>query len=117
MKKLTKAEEQVMQALWKIQEGVLKDIVNAMQKPKPAYNTISTIVRILVNKEFVTYKTYGKTNLYRPTIEKERYSSSEVNGIIQKYFNNSPKNLLSFLVKDKSIDVAELEEILKELEK
>lgn len=115
MKKLTKAEEQVMQVVWKIQEGVLKDIVEAMPEPKPAYNTIATVVRILCKKDFLTFKTYGKTNLYRPAVSKEIYSASEVESVLTKYFYNSPKQLLSFLVKEKNLNLSELDDILKEL--
>lgn len=114
MKTLTKAEEQVMQVLWKIEEGFLKDVVDAMPDPKPAYNTVATIIRILVDKGFIQFKTYGKSNLYQPAVSKEDYSSFEVQGVIKKYFNNSPSRLLSFLVKEKDIDLKELDEIMKE---
>lgn len=117
MKKLTKAEEEVMQTLWRIEEGVLKDIFEGMSNSNAAYNTIATVVRILCEKGFVGYKTYGKTNLYHPIVSKEDYSSAEVKGVIQKYFNNSPKNLLSYLIKEKDINLKELDEIIKTIEK
>lgn len=117
MKKLTKAEEKVMQALWEIKEGALKDIIESMPLPKPAYNTISTLVRILVEKEFITYRTYGRTNVYSPSIQKLDYSAAEVDGVINNYFNRSPQRLVSFLIKEKNIDLHTLEELLKEIEK
>lgn len=117
MKTLTKAEEQVMQVLWDLEEGFLKDIVEAMPDPKPAYNTVATIIRILVEKDFIQYKTYGKSNLYKPAISKEDYSSSELSGMIRKYFNNSPSHLMSFLIKEKNLKIEDINDILKELEK
>jgi len=119
MKELTKAEEQVMQALWKIERGFAKDVVENIQftDKKPAYNTVLTILRILVDKQFVKYETYGKANLYIPVYSKEEYSKFSIDGVVSRYFQGSAKSMLSFLVKDKSIDLKDLEEILDKLKK
>lgn len=117
MKNLTKAEEQIMQVLWQIEEGFMKDIVDAMPTPKPAYNTVATVVRVLVDKEFIQYKTYGKSNLYKPLISKENYSDFEVKNVIQKYFNNSPSRLISFLAKKEDLDINDLNDLLDDLKK
>lgn len=119
MKELTKAEEMVMQALWKIERGFAKEIIEVIEfeEKKPAYNTVLTIIRILVEKGFVEYDTYGKSNLYRPTISKEEYSKKTLKNITEKYFSGSPKRLLSFFAKEEKLDLKDLEEIMKELKK
>ncbi len=114
-KKLTKAEEQIMQALWQIKKGFAKDILNALNDPKPAYNTVLTVVRVLVDKGFVKFTTYGKSNEYYPTTSKKEYSKFQLSTIQAKYFNNSTKDLLSFFIKENEIDLEELNEIIKEL--
>lgn len=104
-----------MQAIWKVEKGFAKDILAALDDPKPAYNTVLTVIRVLVDKGFVKYKTYGKSNKYYPTISKEEYSATELLSIQKKYFDNSSKQLLSFFVKENKVDVAELDEIIKAL--
>ena len=111
-KELTKAEEQIMQVIWKMEKGFAKDILENIKEPKPAYNTVLTVVRVLVNKEFVGYKTYGKANEYFPIVSKEAYSERKLNKLKKNYFNNSTKELLSFFVKDKSLSLEDLDEIL-----
>lgn len=113
-KELTKAEEAIMQAIWNIDKGFAKDIHDQLEEPKPAYNTVLTVIRVLVQKGFVKYKTYGKSNEYTATISKEKYSSQRIKSIEKKYFNNSAKKLVSFLIKEKEISLQELDEILKE---
>ena len=119
MKELTKAEEMVMQALWKIEKGFAKEIIEEIEyeEKKPAYNTILTILRILVEKGFVKYETYGKSFQYYPVYSKEEYSRSTLDSITKKYFNGSAKSLLSFLAKDKKMDMKDLEEIINNLKK
>jgi predicted transcriptional regulator len=117
MKELTKAEEQVMQAIWKIDKGFAKEILEQMKEPKPAYNTVLTVIRVLVQKEFVTYKTYGKSNEYTTTLSKEAYSSQRLKSLGSKYFDSSPKSMVSFLLKEKEISIEDLDEILKEFKK
>ena len=115
LKELTKAEDQVMQILWKIERGVVKDIMEEMQEPKPAYNTVSTIVRILETKGFVDHKAYGKTHEYFPTITKERYTKFYLNNLLKGYFDGSFQNLVSFFTKENKLDANELEKLMNEL--
>ena len=115
LKELTKAEDQVMQILWKLQKAFVKDIIDEMPNPKPAYNTVSTIVRILETKGFVDHKAYGKTHEYFPVITKERYTKFYLNNMIKGYFNGSFQNLVSFFAKENKMDVHELEKLLEEL--
>ena len=100
MKELTKAEEQVMQILWEIGKGFVNDILEKSPEPKPAYNTVSTIVRILVKKGFVDFKAYGKTHEYFPIITKKDYSSFYLKNFMGSYFEGSFQNLVSFFAKE-----------------
>lgn len=113
MKELTKAEEQVMQILWKIERGFVKDIMDGMPKPKPAYNTVSTIVRILEKKEFVDHKAYGNTHQYYPLVSKKEYTGSFLKRIIKNYFEDSYKQMVSFFAKEDNLSVEEMESIIK----
>ncbi len=113
MKDLTKAEEQVMHILWELKEGVIKDIIKELPDPKPAYNTVSTIVRILEKKDVVSHRAIGKTHIYFPLISKETYRAYQSQGLMQKFFGNSPKKLLSYFIEKENLDVSELDEILK----
>ena len=115
LKELTKAEDQVMQILWKIQKGFVKDIIEEMPNPKPAYNTVSTIVRILETKGFVDHKAYGKTHEYFPQITKEKYTKFYLNNLIKGYFNGSFQNLVSFFAKENKMDAHDIEKLLEEL--
>jgi predicted transcriptional regulator len=116
MKQLTKAEEQVMQILWEIKKGFVKDILEKMPNPKPAYNTVSTIVRILEKKGFVGYTAYGKTHEYYPLIEKNHYRSFYLKSVIGTYFGGSFERLVSFFAKDNDMDIHEMEELLKNVQ-
>ncbi|SKC60061.1 BlaI/MecI/CopY family transcriptional regulator [Ohtaekwangia koreensis] len=115
LKELTKAEDQVMQILWKLEKAFVKDIVEEMPNPKPAYNTVSTIVRILETKGFVDHKAYGKTHEYFPTITKEKYTKFYLNNMIKGYFNGSFQNLVSFFAKENKMDATDLEKLLNEI--
>ena len=117
MKELTKAEEQVMQYLWKIKKGFLKDIVEQYPDPKPANTTISTVIRVLVKKGYIDYNTYGKSNEYFAIISKKKYTKTFFNGYIKKFFNNSASNLFSFFAKENNMSLQELEELKLEIEK
>jgi predicted transcriptional regulator len=112
-KELTKAEEQIMQAIWQIEKGFAKDILEVLTDPKPAYNTVLTVVRVLVNKGFVKFNTYGKSNEYFPTITKEEYSNRQLDKLKKNYFNNSAAEMLSFFVKENKIELDEVDDILK----
>ena len=115
LKELTKAEDQVMQILWKLQRGFVKDVIEAMPTPKPAYNTVSTIIRILETKGFVDHKAYGKTHEYFPLITKERYTKFYLNILIKGYFNGSFHNLVSFFARENKMNVQDLEKLMDEL--
>lgn len=115
LKELTKAEDQVMQILWQLKNGFVKDIIERMPEPKPAYNTISTIVRILETKGFVDHKAYGKTHEYFPVISKEKYTKFYLNNLLKGYFNGSFQNLVSFFAKENKMDVKALEKLLEEI--
>ena len=110
-KELTKAEEQLMQYLWKIEKGFLKDIVDQFPEPKPAYTTISTVIRVLVKKQFVGFNTYGKIHEYFPLISKNEYFRSHINLIIRNFYNGSMSNFASFFTSGKDLNLTELEEL------
>ncbi|NHB67340.1 BlaI/MecI/CopY family transcriptional regulator [Perlabentimonas gracilis] len=112
MKELTKAEEQVMQILWKIEKGFVKDIIDDMPTPKPAYNTVSTIVRILEKKGFVGHNAYGKTHEYYPLISKKEYSGKFLKGFIKSYFGNSYRQMVSYFAKEDNLSIEEMESII-----
>jgi BlaI family penicillinase repressor len=116
MKELTKAEEQVMQILWEIEKGFVKDIISLMEEPKPAYNTVSTIVRILETKGFIGHKEYGKSHRYFPLIKKKDYSRERMNEMVKNYFGDSASQLVSFFTKQKKMNIREADEIIKLLE-
>lgn len=113
MTELTKAEEQVMQILWKLEKGFVKDILAEMPEPKPAYNTVSTIVRILESKGFVGHTAFGKSHLYHPEVTKESYRSFTVNKVVAGYFGGSPAEMVSYFLKKEELSTAKLDEILK----
>lgn len=117
MKQLTKAEEEVMQILWQLHKTNVASIIDEMPEPKPAYNTVSTIVRILEAKGFVDHEKQGKGYLYFPLVEKETYSNQSMNQLMNNYFNGSFKSMVSFFMKKNDLDTKELEAILKEIHK
>jgi BlaI family penicillinase repressor len=115
LKELTRAEDQVMQILWQLEKGFVKDIIEKMPEPKPAYNTVSTIVRILETKGFIGHKAYGKTHEYFPLITKEKYTKFYLNNMIRGYFNGSFQNLVSFFAKENKMSTQDVNKLLKEL--
>jgi len=117
MKQLTKAEEQIIQIMWRLGKTTVKEIREQLPEPKPAINTVSTIVRILESKGFVNHEKKGRGYLYFPIVKKEDYTRHSLRKMINNYFDGSFKNLVSFFAKKEAIDVHELEEILKELNK
>lgn len=116
MKELTKAEEQIMQILWKIDKGFVNDIIEYLPEPKPAYNTVSTIIRILEKKGFVAHTAYGKTHEYFTLVSKPEYTKGYMKGFVKNYFSNSYKNMVSFFSKNDKFSVNELEEIINVLQ-
>ena len=115
MKQLTKAEEQIMQALWETGPAFVKDIIDILPEPKPHYNTVSTLIKILMEKGFVDFNAFGKSHQYFPLITKEAYSHKTVNNLVKGYFEGSFSNLVSFFVKEKELSVAELETLLQQI--
>lgn len=115
LKPLTKAEEEVMQALWSIGHGFLKDILEVTEEPKPHSNTIATLLKILIDKGYVEASQQGRNNLYRPLVSKEEYGKRSVQQIVKGYFGGSASKLVSQFIKDEKISVAELEELLKQI--
>lgn len=112
MEELTKTEERIMQVLWKLQKAFVKDIIEELEEePKPPYNTISSIVRLLEKKGYVNYKAYGKTYEYFPAISKEDYTKTTFSKMFSGYFDNSPASLLSFMVKEEKLSAADIEEL------
>lgn len=117
IKELTKAEEQVMRILWKLKESIVKDIIDEMPEPKPAYNTVSTVIRVLETKGFVNHKAYGGSHVYFPIVEEKDYKSFAFDKIFTNYFDSSYEHLVSFLVNENKIDADELEELTQLVEK
>jgi BlaI family penicillinase repressor len=116
LRELTRAEEEIMQVLWKLETCFVKDILEELPEPKPAYNTVSTIIRILAQKGFVGHKAYGKTHEYIPIVSKEIYKSFATEKLIKSYFANSVEEMFSFFMKEKKINLKEADEILKLIE-
>lgn len=117
MKTLTKAEEQVMQALWKIKEGFIRDIMEALPTPRPHQNTVATIIKILVDKEFIGIQVFGRQHQYFPLINKEAYSKATMKTLVKGYFGGSFSEAVSFMVKENSISLEDLETLLQQLKK
>lgn len=116
-KQLTKAEEQIMQVLWDLREASVKEVIAELPAPKPAYNTVSTIIRILESKEFVGHQPKGRGYVYFPLIQKTAYSNQSLHKLMNGYFGGSFKSMVSFFMKENKLDIKELETILKEVEK
>ena len=115
MKQLTKAEEEIMQVLWQLKRASVKSIIGLLPEPKPAYNTVSTIVRILESKGFVDYEKQGKGHIYFPLVEKASYSNQSINKLVDNYFQGSFKSMVSFFVQKNDVDVKDIENILSEI--
>ena len=117
MKPLTKAEEQVMQVLWKLDTPFLREIIDAMPNPKPHQNTIATLLKILVEKEFVGITVMGRQHQYYPLVSKEEYSKRTIKQIVKGYFEGSFSNVVSFMVRENNISIEELESLLQQIKK
>lgn len=116
IKELTRAEEQIMQVLWKLEKGFINNIIEHLPSPKPAYTTVSTIVRILEKKGFVDHKAYGNSHEYFPVVSKEKYTREYLKGFLKGYFSNSFSSMVSFFSRNEDMDVKEMEEIMKILQ-
>ncbi len=116
MKKLTQAEEQIMQALWALDKGgYIKDVLEAIDEPKPHHNTVATLLKILVEKEFVGIQNPNRNNFYHPLVSKGAYSAKRIEGLTKSYFEGSYSNVVSFLVDRKQMTIQDLELLLKQL--
>jgi len=112
IRELTKAEEQVMQILWDLDESIVRDMVDQFPDPKPAYNTVSTVLRVLEKKGFVDHKAYGTTYVYFPLISKKDYSKFQFTNLIKNYFNGSFPKMAAFFAKENNLSIRELEEMM-----
>jgi BlaI family transcriptional regulator, penicillinase repressor len=117
MKPLTKAEEQIMQIIWKLHKAFLKEIIDEIDEPKPHSNTVATIIKILTEKEFVGIKVFGRMHQYYPLVSKEAYSKSSMKTLVKSYFEGNFSNAVSFMVKENNLSVEDLELLLKQLKK
>jgi predicted transcriptional regulator len=115
IKTLTKAEEQIMQVLWKLEKAYLKEIVEALPEPKPHNNTVATILKILGEKEFIANTVHGRNHHYYPIVSKQDYSSGSINTIVENYFDGSFADVVSFMVDKKQLDLKDIELLLQQL--
>ena len=117
MKPLTRAEEQIMQVLWTLKQGFLKDIVENMPEPRPHHNTVATVLKILQEKGYVQVESIGRIHQYSPTVSKQEYSKRSLSGLVKNYFSGSYSRAVSFLVDEDKLSVQDLELLLKQLKK
>jgi BlaI family penicillinase repressor len=113
MKKLTNAEEEIMQILWDMGQGFVKDVIDHMPDPKPPYNTVSTVIRVLEKKNFISHRQYGNTYEYYPTVSRDEYAKIHFNGFMAKYFQNSFPKMAAFFAHENNLSMKDLEEIMK----
>jgi BlaI family transcriptional regulator, penicillinase repressor len=113
MKKLTTAEEEVMHILWNLGKGFVKDVIDRMTDPKPPYNTVSTVVRVLEKKQFISHRQYGNTYEYYPVISRDDYAKVHFKGFLSDYFNNSFPKMAAFFARENNLNMKELEEIMR----
>lgn len=117
MESLTQTEERIMQELWKLKRAFVKEVIAELPDPKPPYNTVSSVIRLLEKKGYVGHKAYGKTHQYYPLIEKHDYSKRTVKNLLSNYFEGSYKSLVSFIVNEEKLtekEIAELETLIRE---
>jgi predicted transcriptional regulator len=117
MKEITKAQEDLLKALWEIKEGAVSDILDSLTDPKPAYNTVATVIKVLEKKGYVSHKTYGKTNVYFPVVTKKDYAQYVMKNTFKSLFNGSLNQMVSSFVKSREVSLTELEELKEMLEK
>jgi len=117
IKDLTKAEEQIMQVMWQLEKAFVKEVIDELPLPKPAYNTVSTIIRILETKGFIGHEPFGKAHQYYPLISKEEYKRHATEKLLGNYFENSVESMFSFFVKEEKLDLSDVDEILKMINK
>ena len=113
MKKLAKREAQIMQAIWNLEHAFVKDIVEAMPVPRPHYNSVSTMVKLLEKKGFVSHEKMGNAHRYFAVVQKEDYQEEVVDDVVKGFFDNSPMKLVNYFAKEQKLDAADLERLLK----
>jgi predicted transcriptional regulator len=113
MKKLTNAEEEIMQILWDLEHGFVKDVIDCMPDPKPPYNTVSTVIRVLEKKNFISHRQYGNTYEYYPVVSREEYAKVHFNGFLSNYFQNSFPKMAAFFARENNLTLKDLEEIIR----
>jgi predicted transcriptional regulator len=116
-KHLTKAEEQIMQALWKLNKAFLREVLEALPAPRPHQNTVATILKILADKHFVGKEIFGRTHRYYPLVSRDEYSKSTIKSMVKNYFHGSFANVVSFMVKENNLSIDELEMLVREMKK
>lgn len=116
MIEITKAQEDILKALWEIGDGAVSDVLDVLPEPKPAYNTIATVIKVLEKKGYVNHKTYGKTNVYFPQISKKDYANHILKETVKGLYNGSVNQVVSFFVKDEKVSLNELEDLRKMLD-
>lgn len=116
MKEITRAQEEILKALWHIHEGAVSDVLETLPDPKPAYNTVATVIKVLEKKDYVSHKTYGKTNVYYPLVTEDDYAKSVLKDTAKGFFNGSLNQMVSFFVKNKDLSINELEELKNMIE-
>ena len=112
--KLTTAEEEIMQILWELGEGTVRDVLEKYESKNPAYNTVSTLIKILEKKNYVSHKTYSNTHVFFPLIQKEEYAKNHLSKFVKEYFDNSFPAMASFFAKEKDLSIKELEGLLED---
>ena len=117
MKEITKAQEDLLKALWDIKEGAISDVLDSLDEPKPAYNTVATVIKVLEKKGYVSHKTYGKTHVYFAVVSKKDYAQHLLKDTFKGLFNGSLNLMVSSFVKNKDVSLRELEELKEMLEK
>jgi predicted transcriptional regulator len=117
MKEITKAQEDLLKALWEIKEGAISDVLDSLDEPKPAYNTVATVIKVLEKKGYVSHKTYGKTHVYYAVVSKKDYAQHLLKDTFKGLFNGSLNLMVSSFVKNKDVSLRELEELKEMLEK
>jgi predicted transcriptional regulator len=117
MKEITKAQEDLLKTLWEIKEGAVSDILESLPEPRPAYNTVATVIKVLEKKGYVAHRTYGKTHVYYPAVTKRDYAQHVLKDTFKGLFNSSLPLMVSSFVKNKEISLHELEELKEMLER
>lgn len=117
MQEITRAQEDILKALWEINEGAVSDVLEKLPNPKPAYNTVATVIKVLEKKGYVSHKTFGKTNVYFPIISRKDYGQYVIKDAFSGLFNGSLNQMVSYFVKNKKVGINELEELKQMIEK